>query len=254
MAIDSPLDQTEAMIAADDRRKSPPALAAGAKAFSEVLTLLGLSGETASAALSWLLHRKERQEEENQKYLLSEVMHELRYALAQLGELQKHQRDLLNSKGAALLVEAAKRTEETRDQARIHRLASIFVHGIEDASESSADEAEEFMRIVVQLSETDILVLREFVMHQPGLEERAKREGLSLTDLTNRSWREGGKPNPGLSDGNLQSSCARLQSFGLLVRIERVGTALSPDEIPYALLNLGERFAKYITSYDTKSA
>lgn len=251
MAIDSPLEQAEAMVSTDDRRKAPGALASAAQNLSDLLTKAGPAGEVASAVLSKVLEYGKRQDEENQKYVFSVVVEELKYALKQVGELKDEQQRFMNSEGPRLLTEAAKRASETRDHERLRRLAVIFVHGVQNASAVAVPEAEEFMRLAVLLSETDVLVLREFVKHQAGLENTSKQSGRSLLDTANQVWRNSKPAVEGLREGDLQSSCSRLQAFGLLVRIERVQSALSPDEIPYALLGLGERFAEYIRSYNT---
>lgn len=249
MAIDSPIEQAEAMVETDERRAAPGVISAAARNLSELLMLAGPAGEVVSAVLSTITDFGKRQNEENQKYLLATVIQELRFVQGQFGQLEEGQQRFLNSEGPRLLLEATKRATETRDRERIRRVAAIFVHGVENANARAIAEAEEFMRLSVLMSDTDTLVLREFVKRQSGLEERAKKSGRTLREEANWAWRDNKPIFDGLSEGDLQSACSRLQAFGLVVRVDRIDTALGVNEIPFALLRLGELFAQYINSY-----
>ena len=55
-------------------------------------------------------------------------------------------------------------------------------------------------------------------------------------------------PSPGMGENEIQSICAKLQSFGLATRIERNDFKLGPSEIPYALMQKGKDFIGYIQS------
>jgi hypothetical protein len=250
MTIDRPIEQAEMLVAGDRRQATPRGLMTAARALSELLTVAGPTGEVISAMLSRALDFSDRQEEENQRYLLSVAIEELKYLQLQVGQLKDEQKEFLNTEGIGLLAEAAKRASETRDRDRIRRIAAVFAHGVENAGAVAIPEAEEFMRLAVLLSDTDVLVLREFVRRQAGLEERARKLGRTLREEANWAWRENKPVFDGLSEGDLQSACSRLQAFGLVVRVDRIDTALGVNEIPYALVRLGEHFAEYITSYN----
>lgn len=60
--------------------------------------------------------------------------------------------------------------------------------------------------------------------------------------------------DPVFSQGEMDSRCAKLESFGLVSRTERNVNVLASDPTPYALLQTGLDFVDYIKSAEEKNS
>jgi hypothetical protein len=115
------------------------------------------------------------------------------------------------------------------------------------------------MRIATVLSDDDVVVLRAIYEGQKAdystklgrTGHEQANEFWRLLDPGHRSWGEREiLPLASFSPGSLQGICAKLQSLGLLVQVERNQMKLSPGVIPYAMLAKAVDFVEYIHTSD----
>ena len=64
---------------------------------------------------------------------------------------------------AELLLDAARKAEETRSYERIKRIAMILSGAVVQLEPVDADDVEEMMRVAMSLSDKDVLLLKELV-------------------------------------------------------------------------------------------
>jgi hypothetical protein len=156
-----------------------------------------------------------------------------------------------------LLLDAARKTEATRDRERVKRIGMILAHAMVEPAAIDGDEVEELMRVATQLSNGDIRVLAELVRRQEPFFD--SNSGRANFDDVNRYWAgadrngysdERRRPTVlmGISEGDLQTACAKLQAFGLVVQIDKSSTFGVLGSPPYSILSRGIRFIRFIES------
>jgi hypothetical protein len=143
-----------------------------------------------------------------------------------------------------------RRAEEVRAKERIRRLGRILVHAAQVGPRDGADHAEEMMRVAVDLTERDLAVLRAMQSAHPlritgPAQERYMR--LNAAAIFERiEWRK-----LGFSEQELESTCCKLQSFGLVGRLDAGVKPYGPldgQRSAYELLRKGWDFVEYIRS------
>ena len=137
-----------------------------------------------------------------------------------------------------LVVEAARRAETVRSMERIRRFAAILTHALQVGPQDGADYVEEMLRIATELSDWDVKVLDSALTEFPR-QKGSLREADSV--IAARAWL---RMKSGVSGDELASIGAKLQSFGLMTRIE----GQTGDMSSYRVLERGKRFIEYIRS------
>jgi hypothetical protein len=160
-------------------------------------------------------------------------------------EFTEQQKRWVRDELPGLLAEGIARAEQARGREKVIRLAKVIGHAIAIGPLGSADLAGEMMRVAVELSDQDVAVLRDMRKVQAdGLERRLGRPDINDANAT---WARLEKEFEFFRSGaEIYSVCLKLQSFGLVMAVERIATTLGLQSAPYALLPRGIQFLEYI--------
>jgi hypothetical protein len=124
-------------------------------------------------------------------------------------------------------------------------LGRIAARGLLENYAGNADYTEEMMQIAVALFPEDVLILKQIVEAQ--IDFLKQNNWNPMMDPVNDSWAKNRPTLPSLQNkGDLYSICSKLERFGLITRVERNNSKLSPNETPYAALRRGVDFLDYI--------
>jgi hypothetical protein len=149
-----------------------------------------------------------------------------------------------------LVLDGFRRAEQTRAKDRIKRIATILANAAVTDPIPEADEVEEMMRIAMELSDRDILPLRELLAHYPLTLIEPIRSRL-IRGQGIRAWDEVPWDKLGFSEHEIESTCAKLQSFGLLAVVDRPAHMdTSTFSVPVhanELLQKGRRFVQFVS-------
>jgi hypothetical protein len=153
-----------------------------------------------------------------------------------------------------LVEDGFKKAETIRSAERVRRIGAILMNALMVLPQVNPDEVEELMRVAVDLSDTDVVVLREFVRIE-GAGVTNPRGRMDRYDAHSR-WEFGEWRSLGISEGDLQSTCSKLEGFGLVTRIAPPNNLniLADFETRYALLQKGQRFVEFVKSSTAKSS
>jgi hypothetical protein len=195
----------------------------------------------AQWADGWLM----QSEAERRNYFIDSLRDEIERVRANLENLQKSHQDFIEKEFWPLVMDGIQKAEQTRSHERIKRIAAILGHSLEIGPRRAADVTEELMRIAINLSDQDVTVLRELVEGQLGFYDA--KLGRATFNEVNKYWTGAnnlGYPVPehaptfklGISEGELQAACAKLQSFGLVVQSESIGISRQPGFQAFAIL------------------
>jgi hypothetical protein len=263
MRIDDPLDAAEGQIAAEERTDSAlakyaPDLADIAEALPVELLPSGLPKaiftlKSLVAALGW---RVRKREEDRRRYMADTLRDELRRVRSRLEQLDEEYQRFVQGEFWDLVLDGLQKAERTRSFSRITRIARILANTTVDRPLKTGDETEEIMRVAMDLDDDDIRVLAELVRGQKDSLDEAS--GRVNHEAANNYWRSGiagqltdGK-NPaarlGMSEGEIQSHCAKLQAYGLIVQVQRNDMKLAQGIVPYSVLRRAVDFVNAIRS------
>jgi len=141
-----------------------------------------------------------------------------------------------------LLLDAARKAEATRDKERVKRIGLILAHTIVQDKTINSDEAEEMMRVAMEISDRDAEFLRELVrIEGPIVAAQGRVDRYSAhTDWERGSW--GTLPDP-----EIDSVFSKLESYGLVARIPPPNSLniLADFQNRYVLLRKGLRFVDF---------
>jgi hypothetical protein len=228
MAIDDEIDQARLQIEFDTPSAAPRVVTT----ILDVLSSLGAKPLKPVAAIMKLANERRAS---NVQYLLEATIARLRTVEDELKSLSEEHKRFIEEEFPRLLLEAVDRAQQASSKSKIDRLSMIVVQTTLQGPTASLAEADEALRITVDLNEEDIDVLASINSVQM-LELR----GSFIPDINivNQSW----KKLQGLAPFNSPKSysiCAKLQSFGLIVQVERIPTMLDLKAIPYSILKKG---------------
>jgi hypothetical protein len=151
MSSDNPFDQVEALIASDERQQLPEAVEV---VVTGIATLPGCGPLIAAVR-----YESEKQRIENSALMLQTAWEELKRISAILDDFIK---DPARHEGVGrLILDATRKAEDLRDAERIKRIGKILAHAITLGPLSNFDKAEEMMRVARDLSDQDVLALRQ---------------------------------------------------------------------------------------------
>jgi hypothetical protein len=224
MTIDEPISALQSLNASDERQRSP--ISRFAKPFLVIARQFAPGGDLTlggiESVIDWLNDRAER----NCQELVDVMAEELKYCGRQIKALvdqsEAHRRFMADEM-PGLLLDGLRRAEQVRKKDRIHRLARILVHAVEvgPREPEGADVAEEMMRIAMELAERDLIALREMKEAYslqgfgPGPERYLRHTAAG--SFVKIKWDQ-----LGFSEQKLESVCCKLQSFGLLGRLDEI--------------------------------
>ena len=196
-----------------------------------------------------LKDRHSEQSTERAELLFETVMNELRRVtnLAETVYERMSAKELENRADAVrdLMLDGARRAEETRSHDRIRRIAMILAGTLLSSEPIDGDNVEEMMRVAMELSDQDVRSLKELVRIMGGpVAERGRIERQSAHSFWERgAW--GTRIDP-----NIDSAFSKLESYGLVSRIPPPNNLnISADfQNRYALLRKGLQFTEMIKS------
>jgi len=146
---------------------------------------------------------------------------------------------------AELLADAARKAQNTRAKERVQRIAFILCNALVEPKAADADEVEEMMRVAMELSDRDILFLRELIRIEGHL--LSGRNHLPRYDAhtfwTSGFWGDRVMPE-------LDSVFNKLESYGLVARISAPNNINSMGDYQnrFVLLPKGLRYAERFKS------
>jgi hypothetical protein len=145
-----------------------------------------------------------------------------------------------------LLLDAVRKSENTRSRERVKRISLILFNAIAEPKAADEDEVEEMMRVAMELSDRDVWFLRELV----------KLEGQMLMGELKRiprhaahvRWAEG--PWGERVDPEFDSVFNKLESYGLVSKISPPNNfnLMADYQNRFVLLPKGARFVELIRS------
>lgn len=239
MAIDDPLDAAILRIEADE------GIAGSVISALEGCASIGVAPASAAAKLIRLVtHGRE----ENVKYLLDVVVTEVRRVRLQVEQLSEEHRRFIEEEFPKALTEAVSRAEETASKTRIRRMGVIVVGAMVHAPTGAAEAVSEMLRVSVALSDEDLEILARIYSVQ--VRPLTQVGFLPDQNVANTTWQTLEKL-PGFRKPSIFGICAKLQSLGLLVQVERVATMLGLTSIPYSLTINGKEYVEAVGKAST---
>jgi hypothetical protein len=171
------------------------------------------------------------------QYLLRCVIEDLKWLRGKLEDLSRKQQEYMATDWVALLFDADRKARAALGKARIERIAKILCSSIQIEPTPAAEQTEDLMRIAMELTDNDIIVLRrireEFETYNSELPG-----ALTMPKV------------PGLTADSVLGICGKLQSLGLVATAEQHATATTHGSYPrgggFVLLDRAEAFLKFI--------
>jgi hypothetical protein len=231
---DDELSQIQFLNESEERTRSPVS-----QYSKEVISLIGEFVPLLGQFLGGINGALDRRAASNRAELLSALMKRVQDHTTTLKQLVAESEDHLRffrEEFPGLVEEAARRAQIVRSQDRVRRFASILIHALEVGPRDGADFVEEMLRIATELSDQDVkilgLALRAFDDHKARMPS-------SDSVVAANAWLD---MKSGVSHDELESTGAKLQSFGLASRVQRQ----TGERNTYRVLERGRRFVDYI--------
>jgi hypothetical protein len=202
--------------------------------------------------VEWLKNYMSGQSAERNRLLLETIADEVK----KHGEELERTKSVINANTERtrpevmleLLLDAARKAESTRAKERIKRIGLILFNAIAEPRVADADEVEEMMRVAMELSDRDIVYLKELIKIEGKLFEA--RDHIPRYDAhtlwINGFWGDRVIPE-------IDSVFSKLESYGLVGRIAAPNNMNIMADIQnrYVLLPKGARFVALIKSRGT---
>jgi hypothetical protein len=143
-----------------------------------------------------------------------------------------------------LLVDGFHRAETLRLKSKIERIGNILIHALVHGPGCAPETTEEMLRVAANLDDLDVEILRQIVEVQAPM--LGPHDALGM-NVVNPLWKERRPTFASLSGGDLTSICHKLESFGLITRVDKRSDKFGPDEPapPFGILRKGMRFAEF---------
>lgn len=250
MSADDPVSALKALNESDERQRSP--MWGFAKPFLDIAKLLFGDQFSGADAVSTVVNWADQRSQQNLKELVDVIASEMKYLgerLRNLSAANAEHKLFVANEMPGLILDAIRRTENIRSKVRIARLARILVHAAELGPKSNADYAEEMLRIAVELGERDVIVFRQIVETQKAKINAHTGRVSQFEASLSWGWVSAGLQRRGFIESEVDSICAKLDSFGLVSRGERNVNITATSPTPYALLQKGLDFMEYIRPY-----
>jgi hypothetical protein len=237
MAIDDEIDAAQSQIEYGKTSIAPKVV---------IMALEGLAavGVPGTKPAAYFMKKMFEQREDNTAYLLDATILRLRGLEEQVKTLSDTHKQFIAEQLPLLLADAVSKSERTGSKERIDRLSLIVVHTVMAGPTANLEEADEMMRVTVDLTDADIDILAKIYAVQ-GAELR--RMGFQPeTNLANNTWRDLQTEFPIFKSSEIHSICAKLQSLGLVTQVPRIQTTLDLTSMPYAVLRRGADYLEAV--------
>jgi hypothetical protein len=233
MSSDNRFEQVEALVEADERQELLKPVETILKGVEKVLPVAG-------PLITAIRYESEKRKAENIELMRSVVWEELKRVSAVVDDYGRDPERLTR-----LTLDAVQKAEDLRDVERVKRIGRILAHAITLGPMSDLDKAEEMMRVARDLSDQDVLALRQIYDSQFAA---LNGNGWDLdVHQVNVLWKEKKPSVPGtVLPGELASIFLKLQGLGLVTSVERMNTQHGPNEQVFSLLPKGGDFVRYI--------
>jgi hypothetical protein len=243
MPIDDPLDALEQQFKLEDLQVSPVT-----KAVYALLSRVPLP-YPFNTIITWLKEHLEADSIERIRLLLQTCIAEVRKHREDIKQLH----DAQNTEQAKarervlreLLLDAARKAENTRAVERVKRIGLILANAVVESHPTDADEVEEMMRVAMELSDNDIKFLRELIrIESPALQTQ---DHIPRFDAYTR-WEQGFWGSRIIPE--IDSVFSKLESYGLVSRVPPPNNLniMADFQNRYVLLKKGMRFATLIST------
>jgi hypothetical protein len=142
-----------------------------------------------------------------------------------------------------LLLDAARRAANVRAEERVKRIGLILFNAVAEPKAADADEVEEMMRVAMELSDRDLIYLRELIKIEGKLLEG--RTHIPRYDA-HTAWINGFWGDRVIPE--IDSVFSKLESYGLVGRIAAPNNMniMADIQTRYVLLPKGVRFVELI--------
>jgi hypothetical protein len=237
MGIDDEIDAAQSQIEYGKTSIAP-------KVAVTALEGLAAIGVPAMKPAAYFMKKVFEQREDNTAYLLDATISRLRGLEEKVKTLSESHKQFIAEQLPLLLADAVSKSERTGSKERIDRLSLIVVHTVMEGPTADLEEADEMMRVTVDITDADIDILAKIYAVQ-GAELR--RTGFQPEkNLANSTWRDLQTKYPIFKSSEIHSICAKLQSLGLVTQVSPIGTTLDLTSIPYAVLRKGAEYLKAV--------
>jgi hypothetical protein len=205
--------------------------------------------ELLKKGADFLAGRLNKQAEERRNLLVETVADETVKYGAELDRLKKsvdeHSERTKPEVMAELLLDATRKAQNTRAKERVQRIALILFNALVEPKEADADEVEEMMRVAMEVSDSEIVHLRELVKIEGS--QLAGRDHIPRYDA-HSAWINGFWGDRVVPE--VDSVFQKLESYGLVTRIAPPNNQNIMADIQnrYVLLPKGVRFVNLIKS------
>lgn len=142
-----------------------------------------------------------------------------------------------------LLLDAARKAESTRAKERVKHIGLILANAAVESTPTDADEVEEMMRVAMELSDRDIMYLRELMKIQGSMHQTQDH---IPRYAAHTSWERGFWTTR--IDPEIDSVFSKLESYGLVARIPPPNNLniMADFQNRYVLLKKGTLFVTSI--------
>jgi hypothetical protein len=264
MASDDPLEQIEALIASDERQRSPvlPIATSLLKLFNSVPVLREMMG-SITQPLAVVADLLQSWRQANVSLLLDTVADQVKRLNRDVASLSAEHRKFIGEEWVKLVIDGMAKAQQTRAKERIVRMGKALVHAFNEGDKQSPDLTEEILRVAMSLDDDDVRVLAWLCDGMKGkfIASSGRVDHESVNTFWGRIGTDGRSPSGGEpatpvgpSIGDTMSACAKLQSFGLVVQVHQNPSKVSPATLPFGPLKKGYDFLKYVRTPEASSA
>jgi hypothetical protein len=232
MAIDDEIDQAKLQIEYGKKSVAPKIVTS----LLEACTAVGLPTKFSTFIMKKVSDRKE----DNVEYLLEAIISRLRSCETELKRLSDQHKDFIENELPRLVLEAVDRAQQASSRDKLDRLSIIVVHTVLAGPTVNMVEVDEALRITVDLNEQDLDILGK--MYDAQANDIGRRGFLPELNIANNSWKALQDTFQVFKSGEIYSICSKLQSFGLVAQVSRIGTTLDLNSTPYCILRKGAEY------------
>jgi hypothetical protein len=236
VAIDDEIDQAKLQIEFGKKSVAPKVVTA----LLEACTAIGLPTKLSTFVMKKVSDRKE----DNVEYLLEAVIARLRTNETDLRKLSEDHKNFVEKEFPRLMLEAVDRAQQASSRDKLDRLSLIVVRTVFAGPKVNMVEADEALRVTVDLNEEDIDILGK--MYDAQANDIRRRGFLPELNIANTSWKALQDKFQIFKSGEIYSICSKLQSFGLVAQVTRIPTTLDLTSTPYCILRKGAEYLEAI--------
>jgi hypothetical protein len=171
------------------------------------------------------------------------VIEEVKRLSEMFDQLDQRHKEFLDRDWIPLLIDGYNKARATRAKERVARIARILSNSAQGGPSMAADDVEELMRVGMALSDREVMILQDIDAAQSS----RLGDGRVTRMHAMESWNISSMKTGGVTTGDFESACSKLQSFGLLRAAEdRRANNLADHPIAYGLLQKGQDFVAFI--------